>query len=88
MNTSTYKTIQALMLSTGLLVGSLAWAGGCPGTTDMTSEEAPGVTENETAGADTRLDAELYSYLHDAKVHSPDWVAQDYGRVSAQAGRN
>lgn len=88
MNASTYKTIQALVLGTGLLLGGVALAGDCPGTTGVTSEDAPGVTENETAGADARVDAELYAYLHDAQVHSPDGLGQDYRNDPRQAGRN
>lgn len=68
MTSSSCKTIQALAPSAGPLVGTVAWAEECLGTMDRARGGAPGVSENEAAGADARIDSGLYTYLHDGQA--------------------
>ena len=83
MNASTYKTIHALVLSTGLLAGSAAWAG-CPQKPDLASGDPPSVAGETTSAAAAGVSNDVYAYLHDAQAHVPDMSGQDYGADSSR----
>jgi hypothetical protein len=78
------KSVQAIALCTGLLVGGAVWAT-CPenaGADKAAASDPPraGVssTDGDARGA-SPMDAELYGYLHDRNQHKLDTLG-DYGK--------
>jgi hypothetical protein len=85
----TTRLIQTALLCAGFFAGNAAWSGNCG--EDATTAQA-GTSDPDQAGAQTvamdsppvsRLDPELYSYLHDPEIHRIDKLGEDFGDFSA-----
>lgn len=78
------KSVQAIALCTGLVVGGAVWAT-CPGNSAAAhpaASDPPQAGVPSTAG-DARsaslMDPQLYGYLHDVNLHKLDTLG-DYGK--------
>ena len=72
----------------GLATGGGAWAADCnvgSGDTQAAPSDRPqsdGLQDGTDAKPISRLDPELYSYLHDPQLHHSDGLGQDSGDFS------
>lgn len=78
------KSVRAIALCTGLLVGGVVWAN-CPdnsATAKAAASDPPqaGVPSSDgDARSASPMDAQLYGYLHDVDRHKLDTLG-DYGK--------
>lgn len=87
-NAKIRKSIWTALVCTGLATGGGAWAADCNVRSGDTKAAPSDRTQSDSLqdGTDakpiSRLDPELYSYLHDPQLHQSDDLGQNFGDSS------
>jgi hypothetical protein len=89
MNTSVTfsKTVRTALVCAGLATAGAAWAADCDinaGDTAAASarSQAAAVSNTTAAKPVSRLDPELYRYLHDPQLHPVDGLGESFGNYA------
>lgn len=90
-NTKISKTLRTALVCAGLATAGAVWAEDCNISAGQMEAAASGESQADIltdVEPVSRIDPELYGYLHNAEMHRADGLGQDFGNFATAVDRH